>query len=799
MTRGEIPRIAAGLLTLLVLSVWWTADPHVTTDITHFLPRGERDSAIDLARKIATGPLSRTMILLVDATDESEAVAVSRAYENLLRADARVATRVESIDAGPPAGIEEALWSVYEARRFGFLAESAEAATERLSPAGLTAAVARLSQRLATPMSGLLSRIAPADPFLVMPSLFDRVAGQNAGDLGVVDDRFVATSQPAAAVVFVTTKASASDSTEQRPLLDGVREAFAKLQQSHGKHLRLHESGVNRHAIAAEDSMQADVGRVGIGSTVGFLVVFLFLFGSLWPPLLCMPVLATGFFAGAVACQLSFGSVHGLTLAFGASLVGVSIDYAEHYFSHQSLAPHPDGPRQTMSHLWRGLLLSAGTTVVGFVTLLLATFPGLRELAVFATAGIAAALFSSWAILPGCSRRIHATRWSRATVSVMRRALNVRGRARLWLLLPICGAIVVTALGLPRASWDDRLSTLNRVDLRLKAEDDAVHARVSRFEQQRIVVATGADEEAALTANDRVAAALAEAQRNGEIAGYGSIAPLLPSAGRQRAVDAAVRGETTLWPRLRETLTAAGFVADAFAPFAEALAKPAPPPVVAHDLLATPLASLVRPFRLEVPEGAMLLSFVRGLRDEPALGKRLADVPGVLLLDIQGAMTNAIAAYRASMTTLLAFGLVAVVLLVIARHRAVRPVVISCLPALLGAAATVAVLALAGVALNLLSLVALLMVVSMGVDFGIFLAEEESQPGAHDVTYLSVSLAAVTNVLGFGLLALSDQPALFCIGLTSGVGILMCLVLALAIGALARPGRPCAAPEPPVS
>ncbi|HZN38202.1 MAG TPA: MMPL family transporter [Planctomycetota bacterium] len=786
MKRGEIPRIAAGLLTLLVLSVWWTANMRVTTDITHFLPRGERDSAIDLAHRIATGPLSRTMILLVDASDESEAAAVSRAFEALLRAEPRVATRLESIDAGPPPGIEEALWSVYEARRFGFLAASPEAATERLSPAGLTAAVARLSQRLATPMSGLLSRIAPADPFLVMPTLFDRVAGQNAGNLGVVDDRFVTTGE-AAAVLFLTTSASASDSTAQRPLLDGVREAFARLQQSHGNHLHLHESGVARHAIAAEESMQADVGRVGIGSTVGFLVVFLFLFGSLWPPLLCMPVLATGFFAGAVACQLAFGAVHGLTLAFGASLVGVSIDYAEHYFCHQALAPHPDGPRQTMTHLWRALLLSAGTTVVGFVTLLCATFPGLRELAVFATAGIAAALFASWAILPGCSRRVHATRWSRATVSGLRRALNVRGRARLWLLLPICGVLVVTALGLPRASWDDRLSTLNRVDPQLKAEDDAVHARVSRFEQRRVVVATGADEEAALAANDRVAAALAEAQRNGEIAGYGSIAPLLPSAGRQRAVDAAVRGDTTLWPRLRETLTAAGFVADGFAPFAEALARTAPPPVTASDLLATPLASLVRPFRLEVPDGAMLLSFVRGLSDEPALQQRLADIPGVQLLDIEGALTDAIAAYRASMTTLLAIGLLAVVLLVIARHRAVRPVVISCLPALLGAAGTVAVLALAGVALNLLSLVALLMIVSMGVDYGIFLAEEESQPGEHDVTYLSVSLAAVTTVLGFGLLALSEQPALFCIGLTSAVGILMCLVLALATGALLRP------------
>lgn len=786
MTRGEGPRIAVCLLTLLGLFVFVQGSLRVTTDITHFLPHGERDSAIDLARQIATGPLSRTLILVVEAHDRDEAAVVSRAFEAGLRADARVAAAIESLDGGPPAGIEEALWKTYERHRFGFFAASAAAATERLSPAGIATAVDHLKAKLSTPMSGLLSRVAPGDPFLVLPALFERLAGAQSGNLGVVDERFV-TSEGAAAVLFLTTKASASDATLQEPLLAGVRDVFAHLQTTHGSHLRLQQSGVHRHAVAAKASMEADIERVSIGSTIGFLVTFLLLFGSLRPPLLCLPILAIGFFAGAAACMLAFGSVHGLTLAFGSSLVGVSIDYAEHFFSHQAMAPHPDGPRQTMSQLWNGLLLGALTTIVGFVTLLVATFPGLRELALFATAGIAAALFASWALLPGLAGRTHATRVSRATVTMLRRLLHVQGRARVWLALPVLAVIVVIVVGLPQARWDDSLASMNRVDPHLKAEDDAVHARVARYEQRRVVIATGVDEEGALVANDRVAEVLAEAERAGEIAGFGSVASMLPSAARQRAVDAAVRGDATLWPRLCFALTAAGFVAAAFEPFAQALTRPAPSPLVASDLLPTPLASLVRPFRLEGPVGVAFLSFVSDLHDEPALRRRLAGFAGVQVLDIEGTLTSALSAYRQSMQTLLSWGLLAVVLLVAVRHRAVRPTVIACLPALLGGAGTVAVLALAGVPMNLLSLVALLMVFSMGVDYGIFLAEKEPRPGAHDVTYLSVSLAAVTTVLSFGLLALSEQPPLRCIGLTSGVGILLCLLLSLAIGGLLVP------------
>jgi predicted exporter len=82
------------------------------------------------------------------------------------------------------------------------------------------------------------------------------------------------------------------------------------------------------------------------------------------------------------------------------------------------------------------------------------------------------------------------------------------------------------------------------------------------------------------------------------------------------------------------------------------------------------------------------------------------------------------------------------------------------------------------------------MVVSMGVDYGIFLTADEADPAGRQATQFSILLASLTTVLGFGLLALSQQPALFRIGATSGVGILFCLLLALSVAAVAAPRRP---------
>jgi len=786
-------------LSLFVLQRW-----QMTTDIADFLPGGEAGTQAALARQIAVSELSRTMVLLVtlDGGDRegTAAAAVSSEMERALRAEA--ADALAAIDAGPAEGFEDAVWRLYEPRVLAFSAASADAARAATSPMALAAAVEQLKRKLASPMSSLLARVAPRDPLLVLPRVFEQAMGKSGAGLAVVDGRFV-TADGQSAVLFLVSRTAASDSATQRPLLAAIQRAFATVDAGHGGRLQLRQCGTNRHAVGTEDAMRADVQRVSLGSFLGMLVlVALFgprrlprtpwlakgarLLAPLKLPLSWLPVLAMGFLVGAATCLLAFGRVHGLTLAFGASLIGVSIDYAVHFYCHASIAPSEAGARATLRRIWPSLVLGAATTVVGFVVLLLATFPGLREMALFAASGLAASLLATWLFLPALADNVKTTRLGDGLGATMELAHAWRGRRRLWLWAPVVVAAAVTVIGLPAARWNDGVATLNRVDPVLAAEDRAVLQQVAQMEQRRVVMAIGADDEAALTANDAVAEVLAEAQARGDLGGFRSLAALLPSAGRQLEVDAALRGDRGLWDRLRAALTAAGFVAEAFEPFRATLASPPPPPLTYADLAASPLAAMVRPFRLALQDGRVaFLTFVHDL-GAPAAA-RLATVPGATVVDIEAALTGALASYRQRMTSLLAVGLLLVVALVAVRYRRLRSVVLACAPALLGAATTVAALSLLGVDLNLLSLVALLMIVSMGVDYGIFLADDGGDGRARRATQIGVLIDGLTTVLGFGLLAASPQPALFRIGITSGIGVCSCLLLALAIGALATP------------
>ncbi len=779
--RAETRALAIGTLVLGGLAAFVATRLELQTDITHFLPEGKSDEDVLLARELALGDLSRTMVLLVDGPTATEARDAGLRLEELLRADERVGPELAFLDGGPPEGVEEALWELYLPRRLSFFAEDAAGVAAATTDEALAGAAARLKDRLATPLSGLVGRVAPEDPTLILPALFERLGGGEG--LAIQDGRFL-TDDGSAAVLFLGTRAPSTDASVQRPLLAAIDEAFAQVDQEAGGTLRLTASAPHRFAVRAEDALRADVTRVSIGSVVGLTLLFLCLFGSLRVLLLILPVAGAGFLAGTAACLALFGSVHGLTLAFGSAMIGVSVDFALHFHGHHVLAPSPAGPRATLASIWNGLALSAATTAVGFLALCISSFPGLRELAVFGAAGITAALLATAAFLPALAVDRPPTpiaSW------VFRRLNGAFDRApRPLLALPALVALVVTAVGLPRARWNDSPRDLNKLDAAQVAEDEEVRGRVVRYEQSRLVVALADDEEAALRHNDAVARILRRAQEDGLLRGQRSLAPLLPSAERQREVAAAVRAQPDLWPRLASALTDEGFRSEGFEPFRATLAGEPPAPLVYEDLMESELASLARPFRVAVGDRVAFLSFLDEVRDEAALRAELTSVDGARLLDVEGVLTDAYARYRERMSTLLGLGLGAVLVLVALRHRRLRPTIAAYVPAVLAGGSTIATLALCGVELNMLSLVALLLVVGLGVDYGVLLAETSNDPRAHAATRFAVLVAACSTVLGFGLLAFSDQPPLFSIGATAGIGVLASLVLAPSTSALLR-------------
>ena len=784
----------------------------VTTDITHFLPAGGDHRMAQLSRELADSPLTRTLILSVGATRDDADV---RTAAELLAGRLAGHPEVASIQRGPTQAMGEAVYALYASRLAYFVSDRPETQVpDALSDAGLDRAAAALKQSLAAPLSPLLARMAGADPLQWFPAILRRFQRAQGGTLEVEGDQFIAhTGDPGSqrkhAILFVSTKHSPFDSTAQAPLMEAIRVAFDDVARAAGGGLTLERAGAAPIALDAERRIKGDLERISVFSTAGVLLVFLLMFGSVRSVLLAMLPVFVGALAGTTAGLLLFGRLHGMTLAIGSTLIGVADDYPILLLTNRAMAPPTESPESVVRRIWMGILLGGLTTAAGFAALAWTSFPGVREMAVTSTVGILAALAATRYVLPplmgGRVRRTPLLRGGSALAGRVFGWLGAGARRhsgpalaparitvsvpmRIALVLPV---LILCAIGLPRLRWLDSLAALSPAPPALKDETDRVRAQVSRMDEGRFVIATAPDVERALRTNDEIAARLEAAQAAQVLEAWTSLHAFLWSADLQRRNRAALAAVPQLGTRTLAALERQGFKPEAFAGFkraAEALHEPsAMPPLTLDDLRSGPLAPLVRPFVVTVGKEVGVLTFVRGVKRPATLSAALADLPGARFFDQTAFLDETYARFRVQTLQAMGVGIVLILIVLYVRYRNVRNALAGLLPAVLAASATLALLGIAGVETNLLHVLALLLVMSMGTDYGVFLVES-APSGTWGTTLMSLVTSSATTLLAFGLLGLSTTPALRAIGLTTGIGIVCSLVLAPLALALTRAG-----------
>ena len=147
-------------------------------------------------------------------------------------------------------------------------------------------------------------------------------------------------------------------------------------------------TGMIFYAKAGTDSAKHDVSIIGVGSLLGIILLMLISFRSLSPLLLTLFSSAMGFIFAFGITYLIFGKVFLFTLVFGASLIGISVDYAFFYYADQLYGSKNWCPKYGLQRIISGISLGLLNVVIAYFIIAIAPFPGLRQLATFAIAGL---------------------------------------------------------------------------------------------------------------------------------------------------------------------------------------------------------------------------------------------------------------------------------------------------------------------------------------------------------------------------------------------------------------------------
>jgi len=781
------PRHSLFLLALVLAGVTVVIATRLTfgTNITNLMPAGTEGTLADISRRLTETELSRTMVLCVGAPDAKTAVEAAHEFADVLRGMAGIAW----VRAGIDPEEMKAVYELYFPRRFYFLSDDPTRISELTSDAALRAQAARMKAELALPTAPLLKRLIAPDPLGSFRRILERFQDQQP-PLDVLDGQFV-THDGRFAVLFLGTKPSAFDGKAQQRLLAELEGRFDEIAAKHGGALTLEKSGANLFAVAAERSIRGDVDFVTALAVLSVLLWFHAFFRSGWSLLLTAVPMVSGLVVATGLGVLVFGHLDGLTLGFGAALIGVVVDYPTFLLCHLCFSPHRGDAERTLRRTRPSIALGGLTTMASFAGLGLTSFPGFRQIAFFSVVGVGGALAVTLFVLPPLvspAERVPAL--SRA-VSRALGAVVLWLRPRPAVLAAVAGLILVLSVPLlPRLVWVDDLTKLWRVDPALLAEDQRVRERVSQFDTGRFVIALAPDREAAVVKNDAIHGRLAALAAKGELVGMRSLHAFLWSKELQRENRAALLADPGLPARVVDAFSAEGFRASAFAGFPAALADESTPPLAFEDLAASPLADLVRPLLVELGSDTAVITYLQGVRDPKALQAALAPVAGVHFFDQQQFLNDVYAEFRKTTLEQLFIGNGLVILLLFVRYRRLRPAVAAFFPCTLVALLLLGSFAALGVETNLLHVVGLDMVMGMGVDYGIFVVDSAADPEEMGTTMLSVFVGSFTAILTFGVLAISKHPALRALGVTVGGGLFLSFLLApLALLLVGAPKR----------
>ncbi len=770
MTRAL--RLGLWAVVLVALAVYSARHLSFATDITNFMPDGSGSELARLSRELAHSDLARTMVLTIGGGEPARAIAGAKQLAAALRGHPEVAWLRDGADDE----LQQKLYALYFPRRHHFLSDAPERELPALlSDASLRARAEEARDALASPVAPLLKRILPEDPLGAFPAILARFQ-ESEPPLASQDGSFT-TRDGRWAVVMLATRHSAFATRHQARLLRAIDDAFAGVRAAHGEDLVLETSGANRFALHAEESIHGDAVRIAGLSFLGVGVLFLLYFRSPRALLLTLvPALAGLLFAFA-ASTLVFGRLDGMTVAFGASLIGATVDYPMHVLNLARLSSGRSA-WSVARQLASPLTLAALTTIASFVGLAFTAFAGFRQLGVFATSGILGALFATLLLMPDLMpERGAPPAFAQRLAGRLAAAFGALRRRKRLLAAPLALALVLAPLALPRLQWQDDLSSLGQPDVALQAEDQRVRKRVSNFDGGRLVVALGDTPEEAIARNEQVVDRLRRAIAAGQLGGMRSLHALLWSVPLQERNLSALRAQPDLPARVEAAFVSAGFRAGAFAPFAEALASP-PPPLTLAELRASPLGELAQTLIVPLGERTGVITYLRAVDDLAGVRSALAGLEGVVLFEQRSFLNTIFASFRSSTLRQIAIGSVFVFALLLARYRDPRRALAAFLPSLLAGLSVLSVFALTGHPVNLLHAIALLMVMGMGVDYGIYVvdgAEHERDLGA---TVVSILLCGFTTILALGALATSEHAGLRGIGLTTGLGISLSLLFA---------------------
>jgi predicted exporter len=740
----------------------------ITTDLYKILPQTNSRKELGSVEDLLSQRLNRNLTVLIGAEDfetaRQEALDME-AYMNRLEGIENVHLRYDSTSLA-------AFQEYFNRGRYTFLSPIVK---DELSRGETTLIGERAFFYLASPFSlGALDYLEE-DPFLLG---FDHLQSLGTSTLFsssamVLKDSFLHREYEGKQWILLTAQTAEAGSAvnlENNPVAELL--AYGSEHSSQPDKGEIVFSGVPFHSYLTAQKSQREISLLSTLSTVFIVLLILLVFRSLQPLGATFFSIVLGILSGLTAVSLVFREVHIFTIVFGTSLIGITVDYSFHYFTHW--AGCLQSGIKLRRHVLPGILVGLITTIVSYGAFFFCPFPLMRQMALFSIGGLTSCFLSVTLIYPFLPRPSEKTalRASRAAEKIsllFSRSAGFNHRVRKVVALVI---FLFLAVGLGHLEINNSLGDYYQMGKQMAKWETMSRSILDHRSSGLYLTIEGENLQACLEEAEKLQPSLDEFVSQGDLGSYMGLSQLLPSHKSQSQSYALVKD--SLVSDGESQFDILGFSEDQFRIWRDSFQGNAIEYLGLDDLKNLPVDSLLDSLNMGEINGTyylnILLFDVKGSAPIKALadkGEHLyyMDKVGDINLTLQKLS-------RLSLVIIgLSYGLIFLLLLFRYPPKRVLTTVLIPLTASLIALSSQVLL---GRSVNLFVIVGLILIPGMGSDYIILLHERKQED---PMVFLSILMSMLTSLFAFALLGMTSLAGGF--GLTVAIGLLSTFLLTL--------------------
>ncbi len=331
--------------------------------------------------------------------------------------------------------------------------------------------------------------------------------------------------------------------------------------------------------------------------------------------LVALPI-ASGAVAGMAATALAFHAIHGITLAFGFTLLGVAQEYPIRVFSHRRAGTSVS---ESLAGVWPLLRLAIVSACIAYLAFYASGVSGLQQLASFTIVGLLVAGAATRWLLPAAMPAQFTDVASSAWLERARARLDRLPRPR-WLPW----AVLVLALGLlwlaPAPFWQNDLAALTPVPPALLQREGELRSALGAPDIRYLLVLDAADDEQLLMLSERIDVQVEKWKAEQLVDDVELPSRWLPSVATQRARQGKLPDRAALEAALAEAQHDLPFQPGLFTAFVDDVEKARTLPLLTPQaFMSSPLGARLQAMLARRDGRSVALATLNGVHDADKL------------------------------------------------------------------------------------------------------------------------------------------------------------------------------------